>query len=151
MRGADRFAGAGLLALGVAFAAGALKQYDYWGPNGPGPAFLPFWLGLAMAVLATALLIGAIRAANADDAWLPRGEGLRRLLLVLGSTTALVLLLDVLGMVVATLLFLLVLFRGIDRQPWTLSVAVAVAIAGLNFLVFTYWLRVPMPVGPLGF
>ena len=151
MRGADRFAGAGLLALGVAFAAGALKQYDYWGPNGPGPAFLPFWLGLAMAVLATALLIGAIRAAGAGDAWLPRGEGLRRLLLVLGSTTALVLLLDVLGMVVATLLFLLVLFRGIDRQPWTLSVAVAVAIAGLNFLVFTYWLRVPMPVGPLGF
>ena len=151
MRGADRFAGAGLLALGVAFAAGALKQYDYWGPNGPGPAFLPFWLGLAMAVLATALLIGAIRAADAGGAWLPRGEGLRRLLLVLGSTTALVLLLDVLGMVVATLLFLLVLFRGIDRQPWTLSVAVAVAIAGLNFLVFTYWLRVPMPVGPLGF
>ena len=151
MRGADRFAGAGLLALGVAFAAGALKQYDYWGPNGPGPAFLPFWLGLAMAVLATALLIGAIRAADAGDAWLPRGEGLRRLLLVLGSTTALVLLLDVLGMVVATLLFLLVLFRGIDRQPWPLSVAVAVAIAGLNFLVFTYWLRVPMPVGPLGF
>ena len=151
MRGADRFAGAGLLALGVALAAGALKQYDYWGPNGPGPAFLPFWLGLAMAVLATALLIGAIRAADAGDAWLPRGEGLRRLLLVLGSTTALVLLLDVLGMVVATLLFLLVLFRGIDRQPWTLSVAVAVAIAGLNFLVFTYWLRVPMPVGPLGF
>jgi len=64
---------------------------------------------------------------------------------------ALVLLLNVLGMVVATLLFLLVLFRFIDRQPWPLSLAVAVAIAGLNFLVFTYWLRVPMPVGPLGF
>ena len=151
MRGADRFAGAGLLALGAAFAAGALKQHDYWGPNGPGPAFLPFWLGLTMAVLATALLVGALRAADAGDAWLPRGEGLRRLLLVFGATTALVLLLNVLGMVVATLLFLLVLFRGIDRQPWPLSLAVALAIAGLNFLVFTYWLRVPMPVGPFGF
>jgi len=151
VRGADRFAGAGLLALGVAFAAGALKQYDYWGPNGPGPAFLPFWLGLAMAVLATALLLGALRAAEAGPAWFPRGEGLRRVLLVLGATTALVLLLNVLGMVVATLLFLLVLFRGIDRLPWPLSLAVALAIAGLNFLVFTYWLRVPMPVGPFGF
>ena len=151
MRGADRFAGAGLLALGIAFGAGALKQYDYWGPNGPGPAFLPFWLGLAMAVLATALLLGALRAAEAGPAWFPRGEGLRRVLLVLGATTALVLLLNVLGMVVATLLFLLVLFRGIDRQPWPLSLAVALAIAGLNFLVFTYWLRVPMPVGPFGF
>jgi len=151
VRGADRFAGAGLLALGVAFAAAALKQYDYWGPNGPGPAFLPFWLGLAMAVLAAALLLGALRAAEPGAAWFPRGEGLRRVLLVLGAMTALVLLLNVLGMVVATLLFLLVLFRFIDRQPWPLSLAVAVAIAGLNFLVFTYWLRVPMPVGPFGF
>ena len=151
MRGADRFAGAGLLALGIAFGAGALKQYDYWGPNGPGPAFLPFWLGLAMAVLATALLVGALRSTEPGEAWFPRGEGLRRLVLVLGASTALVLLLNVLGMVVATLLFLLVLFRFIDRQPWPLSLAVAVAIAGLNFLVFTYWLRVPMPVGPLGF
>ena len=54
-------------------------------------------------------------------------------------------------MVVATLLFLLVLFRFIDRQPWPLSLAVALAVAGLNFLVFTHWLRVPMPVGPFGF
>ena len=151
MRGADRFAGAGLLALGVAFAAGALKQYDYWGPNGPGPAFLPFWLGLAMAVLATGLLVGAIRSANPGDAWFPRGDGLRRLLLVLGATTALVVLLNVVGMVVGTFLFLVGLFRFIDRQSWLLSLVVALAVAGLNFLVFARWLRVPMPVGVFGF
>ena len=151
MRGADRIAGAGLLALGVAFSAGALKQHDYWGPNGPGPAFLPFWLGLAMSVLAAALLIGAIRSADPGDAWLPRGDGLRRLALVLGATTALVSLLNVVGMVVATLLFLIGLFRFLDRQPWPLTLAVALAVTGLNFLVFTYWLRVPMPVGLFGF
>lgn len=151
MRSADRFAGAGLLALGVAFAAGALKQHDYWGPNGPGPAFLPFWLGLAMALLAGALLVGALRERDAGTAWLPRGEGLRRLLVVLGATVALVVLLSVVGMVVGTFVFLLGLFRFVDRQPWALGLAVAVAIAGLNFLVFTYWLRVPMPVGLLGF
>ena len=151
MRGADRIAGAGLLALGVAFSAGALKQYDYWGENGPGPAFLPFWLGLAMAILAAGLLVGALRSADAGEPWLPRGEGLRRLVVVLGATVALVLLLNVLGMVVATLLFLIGLFRFLDRQSWSLTVAVALAVAGLNFLVFTYWLRVPMPVGMFGF
>ena len=151
MRGADRIAGAGLLSLGVAFSAGALKQHDYWGPNGPGPAFLPFWLGLAMAVLAAVLLIGAIRSADPGDAWLPHGDGLRRLALVLGATTALVVLLNVAGMVVATLLFLIGLFRFLDRQPWPLTLAVALAVTGLNFLVFTYWLRVPMPVGLFGF
>ena len=151
MRGADRFAGAGLLALGVAFAAGALKQYDYWGENGPGPAFLPFWLGLTMALLALALLVGALRERDPGDAWLPRGEGLRRLLVVLAATTALVALLDVVGMVVGTFLYLLGLFRFVDRQPWPLGLAVAVGVTALDFLVFTYWLRVPMPVGVLGF
>ena len=63
MRSADRIAGAALLALAIAFSAGALKHYAYRGENGPGPAFLPFWLGLVMAVLATALLVGAIRSA----------------------------------------------------------------------------------------
>ncbi len=62
MRSADRIAGAALLALAVAFSAGALKHYSYWGENGPGSAFLPFWLGVVMAVLAAMLLVGALRS-----------------------------------------------------------------------------------------
>jgi len=151
VRRADRIAGAGLLALGVAFSAGALKAYAYWGENGPGPAFLPFWLGLVMALLALMLLVGALRSADAGDSWVPGGDGLRRLILVLGATTALVLLLQVVGMIVGTLIFLIGLFRFLDRQSWPVSVAVALGIAGLNFLVFSYWLRVPMPVGLFGF
>ncbi len=135
----------------MAFSAGALKNYAYWGPNGPGPAFLPFWLGLVMAVLASLLLLGALRSSDPGPQWLPSREGLRRLGLVLGVTVAFVALLNVLGMVVGTVLFLLILLRRLDRQPWPLSVAVALAVAGFNYLVFTFWLRVPMPVGVLGF
>ena len=63
-----------MLALAVAFSAGALKYYAYWGENGPGPAFLPFWLGLVMAALAAMLLVGALRSADPGPAWLPSGE-----------------------------------------------------------------------------
>jgi len=151
MRSADRAAAAALLALGVAFSAGALKYYDYWGANGPGPAFLPFWLGLIMAVLAALLLVQAIRTDDPGEEWLPRGDSLRRLVLVLAATIALVALLQVVGMIVGTVLFLIVVVRFLDRHPWPLTIAVALAVAGVNFLVFTYWLHVPLPVGVLGF
>ena len=151
MRRADRIAGAALLALAVAFSAGALKHYSYWGPSGPGPGFLPFWLGLVMAVLATMLLVGAMRSREPGEPWLPRGEGLKRLALVLGATIALVALLNVVGMVVGTVLFMILLVRLLDRTAWPLTLAVAFGTAGINFLVFSFWLKVPMPVGVLGF
>jgi hypothetical protein len=140
-----------LLALAVGYSAGALQQYAYWGPNGPGPAFLPFWLGLVLAVLATLLLVGAWRARDPGDSWLPGGEGLRRLALVLGTTIAYVALLNVLGMVVSTVLFLVVLMRVLDRCGWPLTLAVALATAGSIHLVFGRWLKVPLPTGVLGF
>ena len=151
MRSADRVAGAGLLALAVAFSAGALKNYPYWGENGPGPAFLPFWLGLVMALLATMLLVGALRSRDPGEVWLPRGESLGRLLLVIGATVVFVALLGVLGMTITTVLFLLFLIRFLDRQPWLVTISVALAVAALNYLVFAHWLRVPLPAGPFGF
>ncbi len=151
MRRADRITGAALLALGVAFSAGALKHYAYWGENGPGPAFLPFWLGVVMALLAAMLLLGALRAGDPGAPWLPRGAALKRFGVVLGATVALVALLNVVGMVLGTALFLVVLMRFLDRTPWPLTLGVAAAVCAVNFVVFTRWLKVPMPVGVFGF
>ena len=150
MRRADRVAGAALLAVGVAFSAGALKFYSYWGPQGPGPAFLPFWLGAAMAVLAGLLLVGAVRSADAGAEWLPPAAGLKRIGVVLGVTIVFVALLNVVGMILGTALFLIVLLRLLDRNPWPLTLSVAVATAGLIYLIFTFWLKVPFPVSVLG-
>lgn len=151
MRRADRIAGAALLGLAVAFSVGALQRHAYWGEHGPGPAFLPFWLGVVMALLAAMLLLGALRSGDPGPAWLPQGKGLRRLLIVLGMTTALVALLNIVGMVLGTVLFLVGLFRLLDRFAWPLTLGVALAVAGCNFLVFSFWLKVPLPVGLLGF
>lgn len=150
MRKTDRIAGALLLAFAVAFSAGALKYYTYWGPGGPGSAFLPFWLGVVMSLLAGLLLVGAMRSRDPGAEWLPRGKGLRRIGVVLGATIAFVALLKVVGMILGTALFLIFLLRALDRKPWPLTLSVATATAGLNYLVFTYWLRVPFPVSVFG-
>jgi putative tricarboxylic transport membrane protein len=149
VRSADRVTAALLLAFAVAFSAGALKSYQWWGSGGPGPAFLPFWLGLVMSLLALGLLIRSIRQTHPGESWLPRGEGLRDLLVVLGATIAFVALLNVLGMVIGTALYLAVLIGYLGKHRWWVTLCVAVAAAGFNWLVFVHWLRVPFPEGKL--
>jgi putative tricarboxylic transport membrane protein len=147
VRSADRITASLLLAFSVAFAAGALKYYKYWGHDGPGSAFLPFWLGVVMALLAALMLFR--KTTDAGGSWIPQGEARTRVLVVLGVTAAFIALLNVLGMIIGTALFLIVLVRYLGRHPWRLTIAIAAAAAGLNWLVFVYWLRVPMPEGVL--
>jgi len=151
VRKADLVTSALLLACALAFSAGALRYYNYWGEGGPGPAFLPFWLGLVMALLALTMSIKNLKEKNAGGAWLPRGKARKRVLAVIGITILFVALLKVLGMVLASALYLAVLMRYLERNSWRLTVSVSVAAAGVNYLVFAYWLRVPFPEGLLGF
>jgi putative tricarboxylic transport membrane protein len=148
MHRADRITAAVLLAFAIAFAAGALEYYPYWGEGGPGSAFLPFWLGVLMAALATLMLIRRPRGAEAE--WLPQGEGRARVLVVIAATVVFVAALKVIGMVVGTALYLATLMRYLERHRWALTIAVSIAAAALNYLVFAHWLRVPFP-GLLGF
>jgi putative tricarboxylic transport membrane protein len=145
VRSADRSTAALLLALSVAFSAGALKYYSWWGPGGPGSAFLPFCLGVVMALLALLLLVKSFRASSPGGAWFPRGEGLRDMLVVLVATVLFVALLKVVGMVLGTALYLAVLIRYLGRHRWWVTLGVAVAAAGFNWLVFVHWLHVPFP------
>jgi len=149
VRSADRVTAALLLAFAVAFSVGAVKSYQWWGSGGPGPAFMPFWLGLVMALLALTMLIRSMREKNPGESWLPRGEGLRDLLVVLAATVAYVALLNVTGMIIGTALYLAFLVRYLGKHRWWVTLSVALGAAGFNWLVFVHWLRVPMPEGML--
>jgi hypothetical protein len=151
MRRADRVGAVLLLLFGIWFTAVALRNYTYWGATGPGSGFFPFWLGLAMAVLAALLLARAVRERQAGPDWLPRGRGAVRFLGVLGTSVAFVALMPWLGMAVGTVLFLLVVLRLLEGHSWLTAVGVAVGMALVNWAVFTWWLSVPFPAGVLGF
>jgi putative tricarboxylic transport membrane protein len=150
----DRVAGAALLALAAAFSAGALRYYAYWDHRGPGPAFLPFWLGLTLGVLALLLFLGIGRppapAAAAEPAPPSAPGAWRRPLVVLVATAVFIAVMPWVGMILGTALFVLGILRGLEGFSWRLSVGVAVGTAAVNYLVFSHWLRVPFPQSPLG-
>ena len=147
MRSTDRATAVFLFALSVAFTAGALKYYSWWGSGGPGSAFVPFWLGLVMGSLSLVMLVRSMRETERGADWLPKGEGLRDMLVVLGATIAFIALLRVTGMVIGTALYLAGLVWYLGRHRWWVILAVALGAAFFNWLVFVHWLRVPMPEG----
>jgi hypothetical protein len=147
---ADRITAAVLLAFSLAFAAGGLKYYPYWSESGPGSGFLPAWLGGVMAALALLMLLRRARAADAV-AWLPRGEGARRVIVLIVASVLFVALLRPLGMIIASALYLAFVMRYFERHAWWLTAVVVLAASTANWLVFVHWLKVPFPMSPLGF
>ncbi len=148
---ADRVAGCLLLVFSIWYGAVAFLHYPYASSTGPGSGFFPLWLGVALGILAALLVVTSFRDEGPGTSWLPRGQGLVRLVTVVVATGLFIALLRVLGMSVATVLFLTAILRFVERYPWAHTLAVAGGTAVANYLVFTYWLRVPFPTGILGF
>ena len=150
MRRTDQVTALVLLVFGVAYAVVAVRSYPYSTETGPGSGFLPVWLGAAMAVLALLLLAGASRAGAAGGNWLPEGRGLARLVVVVLATAVFVAVMDVVGMVLGSALFLLGILRFLERYSWPYALGIAVVVAAVNYAIFTYWLQVPFPKSVLG-
>ena len=150
MRRTDQISGLGLLVFAIWFAVTA-RQHPYWTPNGPGSGFLPLWLGVTMAGLGAMLVVRATRQTDPGEGWLPRGRALARLAVVIAGTAVFIAAMPVVGMTLGTAVFLVVLLKFLEGHGWGVTLGVAIATAGLNWLVFAHWLRVPFPVSVLGF
>lgn len=143
-----------LFALGV-FVCVSASSLRYYTPLGPGPGFLPFWLGLGLAVMSVVLFVkawsGAVSREQADSAVAPGGWqrlGAMTLALVLSAVMFLPL-----GYRITTLLFLVFAFwylgRPLGVRGWSLCISVA-AVGSFGVFVGFQWLNVPLPVGSLG-
>jgi hypothetical protein len=149
VRRTDQATGFALLVFAVGYGAVAYRSYPYWAPTGPGSGFFPVWLAVAMAILAVLLIANATRGSDPGP-WLPGGRGLTRLVVVIGATALLVAVMDYVGMVLGSAVFLVSILRFLERYPWRWAVGIAAAVGVANYAIFTYWLRVPFPKSPFG-
>jgi len=119
---------------------------------GPGPGFFPFWLGLAGAGLAVALLVQA-RRGRIDvhvGPLVPRDAAGRRVLAVLAGLAGVTVLLDPLGFRLTIAVFTAFLLTALGARRWWVTALFALAGGFGVFHVFYHWLKVPLPVGVLG-
>ena len=139
-RNADLWSGLALGALGAYIVVQA-SGWDYMGPDGPGAGFFPLWYGIAMLVLAGALVASSLLRQPERVNW--RGAG--RALAVSAALAVSVLLFNLAGFVVGFAALAFFIVRVMYRRPWLLAAAVAFGLAGGFYLVFPLALGVSLP------
>ena len=152
MNKADTIAGVAFAALGLFMVLETLKA-PYLLEGVPGPAFLPRWIGSALISVGAVIAVNAIRvrvAADARIAW-PDAVGWRRVALMLGALAVSLLVLEKLGFLVTTTLFVAVVIFGLGVRSWVMLLSVPLIAAIALYVVFAVWLSVPLPKGILDF
>jgi len=153
MNKAETVAGSVFVAIGVWVLLQAIK-FPYFVEDVPGPGFLPLWISFGIIGAGLVLAVKGIwpRLAIQEEAitW-PQAAGWRRVGLMLGALAVSLLLLQILGFMVVTTLFMAVVVFGLGVRSWRMLTIVPIVSAVGLYVIFAVWLRVPLPKGILVF
>jgi uncharacterized membrane protein (DUF485 family) len=127
---------------------GSLKVGLGWGDEGPRAGFFPFYVSIVV-LISCAVNLATIVAAPGKGKVFAEWSQLRQVVSVLVPTVVYVALVPYLGMYVASALLIVFFMRWFGNYAWHTSVAVAVLVPVLTFLMFEIWFLVPLPKGPL--
>ena len=149
-----------ILAVGLVYEIMALNM-----PRGrlsyPGPGLFPMIIGIFLIVMALGCLLQEIlprkRTGDGPSALpLPKPNSaapgdrnvkktFQLMALMIGYTLAL----KTLGFLISICAFLVVAIRIFGYRRWVPALAMAVVIAGISYVSFVLWLKVPLPLGIL--
>ncbi|HEY7239502.1 MAG TPA: tripartite tricarboxylate transporter TctB family protein [Burkholderiales bacterium] len=141
VRDADLWSGLALAVL-AGYIILQASRWDYTGPDGPGAGFFPLWYGIAMLVLAAALVASSLLRREPERVdW--RGTG--RALAVSGALAVALVLFKLAGFVIGFAALTFFIVTVMYRRPWPIAAAVAVGLAGGFYVVFPLLLGVTLP------
>lgn len=147
----DLFSGAILAVFGL-YVTIESARFSYLSEDGPGPGFLPLWLGIALCALALCLVaVNLWRRAphplHTPRSWLGERRALFGWLALMGAIVLFPLLGFSLSLVLLTV-FLVAIMEG--RSFWS-AIVIALGIGAGFHLIFVVALGLSVPKNPLGF
>ena len=122
----------------------AAARMPLWQGFIPQSGFMPLWYGITLTGLGAAIVARLWFEPPKQE------EPIGKALVVIAVIAATVLGFELIGFAPSIFLLLLVLFAAVERLPLARSTAVAAGVTAVLFLIFRTWLRVSLPLGPLG-
>jgi hypothetical protein len=138
-----------LVVIGVVQIVEARRLGAEWTSDGPGSGYFPFYIGLILLVCGAAIFVQSLRARKTDDSVFVDSVQLNRVLSVLVPSAIYVGAIMVLGIYVASALFITLFMIVLGKYSPGKSVVVGVAVNALFFMMFEVWFKVPLFKGAL--
>ncbi len=114
----------------------------------PGPGSFSFWSAVALGIFALILLFHTSKAkVNMEE--YPKQESWRGKSLCFLSLLAFILLLDMLGFILTSFLFISFYIRVVERKGWKTATLTAAGIALASYGIFEICLQSQLPKGIL--
>jgi len=150
MKKKDRIEGLIWMILAVSVCIGSFKL-DLGTFQKPGPGFMPFLAGSVLGLFSLILILSTfLDQFNREDTRAIKffsKKKWKNFVLPLLSLFGYVLLLDVLGFIFTTFLFLLFLFKITDPRRWFWPLVLTGSTVSISYLVFSLWLKCQFPKG----
>ncbi|WP_395685982.1 tripartite tricarboxylate transporter TctB family protein [Caenimonas koreensis] len=133
-----------IMLLGLLVLQGSWSLGSKWTSDGPGSGYFPFYIGLLMCIAGAGALYQALMAKERDmEVFVDRAQ-LRRVLQVLIPAVIYVLAVQVIGLYVASAIYIAGFMIVLGKYSPVKSVITAVCINVVFFLMFEVWFKVPL-------
>jgi len=140
-----------MLAMGILVVYDSNRLGSKWGSDGPQSGYFPFYIGLLLCVSSAATLVQvamAERKRRADAGEPPKlfvgWSELKLVLSVLVPALVYVLGVQLIGIYVASAVYIALFMRWLGKYSWIKSVLVALVVSASLFILFEIWFKVPL-------
>lgn len=133
-----------LMLLGSVVVYDSLRLGARWADDGPQAGYFPFYVGGILCVCALVLLAHAVVGKFAGPRTFISGPELRRVLQVFVPAAVYVAAIQVIGIYVASAVYVAFFMCWLGRYRVWLSAAVGVGLMTAFFLMFEVWFKVPL-------
>jgi putative tricarboxylic transport membrane protein len=137
-----------LFLFGATFLYQSYRLGFRWAVEGPQSGFFPFYVSLIICVSSLTVFVNALRgkAGRKDEAFVQRGQ-FRQVLAVLIPAAIYILGVQLIGIYVASAIYIALFMRFLGHYAWLKSVLIAVIITVAFFFMFEVWFQVPLYKG----
>jgi len=143
-----------LLVIGAVVVYNSVRLGASWTSDGPGSGYFPFYIGLMLCLSGSVTLYQALLGKRKNTEPFVDRQQLQRVLAVLIPAAFYVLAIQLLGVYLASTLYIALFMIVLGKYSWIKSVIAAIAVNAIFFLMFEVWFKVPLYKGiyePLSF